>query len=168
MKYQSILQNHLKIIIGEKLDSLNLACDMMLFSFGNYALHAQCLARIIYKNDILVTTTDYLNWDCQTDMNNDEWYFVNKYKSQIVGGVVQSVKVSALNDVKITLDNGIIIELFVENGYHHFAEESEQWVFFKHDDYSYPYIAVNSKTVDILKTDDRMDEIAFDNLKKTK
>ena len=59
------------------------------------------------------------------------------------------MNVTPLNDVVISLDNGIRIELFVKNGYHHFDDEHEQWVFFKRHDHSYPYITVYNKTVDI-------------------
>lgn len=126
-----------------------MACEMMMFSFGEYALQAQCLARIICKNDVLVTTSDYQSWDGEVEENNDEWYFVEQNRDRIVGGMVTSVNVNVLHDVVIILDNGIRIELFIKNGYHHFDDESEQWVFFKHHDHSYPFITVYSKTVDI-------------------
>jgi len=149
MDYQAKLKEHLQTIVGKQLDSLNLACEMMMFSFGKYALHAQCLTRIICENDILVTTLDYQNWDGEAEDNNDEWYFVEQYRAKIVGGIVTSVNVTPLHDVVIILDNGIRIELFVKNGYHHFDDEHEQWVFFKRHDRSYPFITVYSKTVDI-------------------
>ena len=66
-----------------------------------------------------------------------------------MGGMVTSVNVNALHDVVIILDNGIRIELFIKNGYYHFDDDNEQWVFFKHDDHSYPFITVYNKTVDI-------------------
>ena len=56
---------------------------------------------------------------------------------------------SPVHDVAIQLDNGVQIELFVANGFHHYGEENEQWVFFKHDDHAYPFVRVNSKSVDI-------------------
>ncbi len=149
MEHQATLNKYLQIIVGKKLDELFLACEMMCFSFEEYALHAQCLTRIILNDDILVTTRDYQSWDHETDTKNDEWYFVEKYKAQIEGGIVKSVKVSPLYDVEIIMDNGIRIELFIENGYHHFDEEKEQWDFFKVDDHSYPFISVCNKTVNI-------------------
>ena len=144
------LNEYLRAIEGTCLDDLNLACEMMTFSFGDYELHAQCFTRIVGENDILVTTADYQNWDGATEANNDEWHFVAKYKSQIVGGVVESVQVSAVHDVMIWLDNGVRIELFITNGYSHYGEDQEQWVFFKREDDSYPFITVNGKTVDIV------------------
>ena len=62
---------------------------------------------------------------------------------------VTSVDVSPLHDVVIDLDNGIRIETFVKNGYHQFDGKSEQWVFFKVDDHSNPFITVWNKNVDI-------------------
>ena len=149
MKYQTKLMEHLQVIIGKQLDAINLACEMMMFSFENYELHTQCLTRIICDNDVLVTTLDYQSWDGEIENNNDEWYFVEQNRAKIVGGTVTSVNVNTLHDVAIVLDTGIRIELFVKNGYHHFDDEQEQWVFFKHHDHSYPFITVYNKTVDI-------------------
>ena len=149
MDYQIKLIEHLQAIVGKRLDAINLACEMMMFSFENYEFHTQCLTRIICENDILVTTLDYQSWDGEVEDNNDEWYFIEQNRAKIVGGTVTSVNVNALYDVAIVLDNGIKIELFVKNGYHHFDDEQEQWVFFKRHDHSYPFITVYSKTVDI-------------------
>ncbi len=149
MDYQTKLMEHLLTIVGKQLDSINLACEVMMFSFEEYELHAQCLTRIICENDILVTTLDYYSWDSEAGRNNDEWYFVEQNRAKIVGGMVTSVTVNALHDIVIILDNGIKIELFVKNGNHHFDDEQEQWVFFKHHDHSYPFITVYNKTVDI-------------------
>ena len=107
---------------------------------------------VIFDNDILVTTLDYQNWDRENDENNDESYFVKKYRDKIEGGVVISVSVTPLYDVEIIMDNGIKIESFVKNGYHHFDDENEQWVFFRKGDHSHPFISVWSKSVDIATT----------------
>ena len=56
---QTTLNDYLQAIVGKKLETLNLACEMMMFSFEEYELHAECLTRIIKENDILVTTFDY-------------------------------------------------------------------------------------------------------------
>ena len=149
MNYQDKLNEHLQAIVGKQLDALNMACEMMMFSFEKYALHAQCFTRIICKNDVLVTTLDYQSWDGETEENNDEWYSIEQNRDKIVGGTVTSVNVNALHDITIVLDNSISIELFVKNGYQHFDDEQEQWVFFKHHDHSYPFITVYNKSVDI-------------------
>jgi len=149
MDLQAKLMEHLQAIVGKRLDAINLACEMMMFRFEKYELHALCLTRILCENDILVTTLDYQSWDGEAEGNNDEWYFVEQNRSKIVGGTVLSVSINALHDVVIILDHGIKIELFVKNGCHHFDDEHEQWVFFKHHDHSHPFITVYNKTVDI-------------------
>ena len=149
MPYQDALNKYLQTIVGKRLDALNLACEMMMFNFEDYALHTLCLTRIIRDDDILVTTFDYQSWDGVNDTNNDERYFVEKYRDKIVGGTVTSVHVSAVFDVEIVLDSGVRIELFIKNGYHHFDDEQDQWMFFKQGDHSYPFITVRNKTVDI-------------------
>ena len=149
MNHQIQLMEHLQAIVGKRLDAINLACEMMMFSFEKYELHAQCLTRIICGNDMIVTTLDYQSWDGQAEENNDEWYFVEQNRAKIVGGAVTSVNVNALYDVVIILDNGVRIELLMANGYRHFGDEHEQWVFFKSQDHSHPFITVYSKNVDI-------------------
>ena len=150
MTYQTTLNEYLQPIVGKKLETINLACEMMMFSFEDYSLHTLCLTRIIQENDILVTTFDYQNWDRKVDKNNDELYFIKKYKKRIVDGTVTSVNITPLHDLQITMDNNILIELFISNGYHHFGDEKEQWIFFRQDDHHYPFITVCSKTVDIV------------------
>ena len=153
MDNQNSLLTYLQVLIGKRLDNINLACEMMMFSFEDYAIHSQCLTRIIAKNDIFVTTMDYQSWDGENDKNNDEWYFVDKYKEQIVGGIVLSVNLNALNDLSLTLNNGITIELFVQNGYNHFDDEREQWRFFSCNENSkLACIVVFSKSVEITQS----------------
>ena len=59
--------------------------------------------------------------------DNDEWYFLNKYKVEIINGLVLEVFYNKDNDVRISLDNGVVIELFVSNGYNLYNEEKEQY-----------------------------------------
>ena len=136
-------------IMGKKLDGLNLACEMMMFSFEGFELHAKGFVRVIKDGEILTTTLDYQNWDGETDTNNDLWYFVEKHKAEIVGGTVETIEISPVNDLMIRLDNGVQIEAFVSNGRRHYGEERDQWMFFRRHDYSYPFITVSSETVDM-------------------
>ena len=149
MNDHALLNNYLQSIIGTRWETLNFACEMMMFGFETYALHAQCFARIICGEEILVTTSDYQSWDGESEGNNDEWYFAEKYKSRITGGIVTAVNVTAFHDVEIVMENGVKIELFIQNGHHHFGGEQEQWVFFKPGDHAYPFITVYNKTVDL-------------------
>ena len=128
------LEKIIKQIIGLKLDAVLLACEMLMFNFEQYSLHVQCLARIIKNNDILVTTLDYQSWDGEIDTNNDEWYNLDKYRSEIEGGKVLSVEVNSLYDLIITLDNDITIQIFIMNGYPHYDGDREQYRFFEFSD----------------------------------
>ena len=51
--------------------------------------------------------------------------------------------------ISIQLDNGVLIQLFIANGHHHYGEEAEEWVLFRRDDHTYPFVTVSSKSVDI-------------------
>jgi len=143
------LRQFLSPIISKPLTALNFACEMMMFSFGEYRLHVQCMTRVLLYDEILFTTQDFQSWDGENQKNNDLWHFGEKFRERIIGGRVRTVDVSPLYDLKITLDNGVSMELFISNGFHHYDEESEQWVFFKHHDYSFPFISVYNKSVDI-------------------
>ena len=143
------LQNRLNVIMGKKLEKLGLACEMMTFGFEEYALHAQCLTRIIKDHEILVTTGDYQSWDGECSKNNDEWYFVEKYREEIAGGKVLSVEVNRIHDVRIELDNGVTIEALVSNGFSHFGEEREQWRFFEKGKDGVPDLVVYGKSIEM-------------------
>lgn len=128
----SEFENIITKIVGLKLTRITLICEMMVFNFEHYSLHSQCLTRIIKNNDILVTTLDYQSWDEECNENNDEWFNLDKFKSEIEGGKVLDIKLSLLKDLIITLDNGITIEIFVQNSYAHYDDEHEQYRFFEY------------------------------------
>ena len=121
------LQKYINNIIGLKLEEINLACEMIMLNFGNYKIHIQSFTRVIKNNDILLTTLDYQSWDKKEDKNNDEWYFLEKYKKEILNGIVIDVSLTKTNDLTIVFDNGITIETYISNGYSHYEEEQEQW-----------------------------------------
>ena len=127
----SLLKQIFARIVGARLESLSCDSRMMMFTFGDCAIHVQSLARIIKDGEILVTTRDCRSWDGEVeDDNNDEFFNIEKFKNQIVGGKILSVDIGVANDLKISLDNGILIEIFNENGYAHFADEQEQYRIF--------------------------------------
>ncbi len=144
-------------IIGLKLTGVHLACEMMLFNFEQYAIHSQCLTRIVKNDDILVTTLDYQSWDGECNENNDEWFNLDKFKSEIEGGKVLAIKLSPLKDLTITLDNDITIEAFIQNSYSHYDDEHEQYRFFEAEEdnetdeqkESRPHYVVYSKHIDL-------------------
>lgn len=125
------LKNLISKIVGLRLDIIGHACEMLMFNFGNYALHSQCMTRIIKNDDILVTTLDYQSWDGEHSENNDELYNLKKCRAEIEGGKVLTVDVNPLRDVIITLDNGVTIQILIQNSYAHYDEEHEQYRFFE-------------------------------------
>lgn len=141
------LHSHLRVIAGIPLDSFHLAGDMMMFSFGKYELHSQCLTRIISERSILITTLDCMNSDDAAESGGGMRRFAEEHRNEITGGTVSAITLSPVNDLTITLDNGIRIELFVSNGCG--GEDLEQWVFFRHHDHSYPFVTVGSRSVDV-------------------
>ena len=67
-------------------------------------------------------------WRCT---NNDEWFNTKRFRSELIGGRVIDVELSPVNDLKVTLDNGVTIECIIENAYPHYEDEMEQWVLFE-------------------------------------
>lgn len=108
---------------------------MLEFFFSDsLIIHANGFCRIIKNQDLLITTRDYESWDGDDSTHNDEWFNLEKYKTEIVGGSVNSVELSPINDLVLKLDNGVIIECLIENAYPHYEEEIEQWVLFEGKD----------------------------------
>ena len=121
------LHGYLNELIGKKLERMKLVFQMIVLDFGKYGIHCQSFTRVSRNNDILFTMYDYQSWDEKVDTNNDEKYFFDKYRSEIINGVVIKVIYNKFNDLTLIFDNGVIIETFVSNGYNHFVEEIEQW-----------------------------------------
>ena len=129
------LKNVISKIVGLRFTNVGGACNMLMFTFGSndveYAIHAQCFTRIIKNDDILVTTFDWQSWDGKNEENNDYLYNLKKFKPDIEGGIVVLVEVNTLFDVTITLDNGVTIQIFIDNSYQHYNDEWEQYRFFQ-------------------------------------
>lgn len=140
---------HLKTLIGKTLTDFHFACDMMMFTFEEYELHAQCLTRVVRDADILFTTLDYQSWDHVEEAHNDAWYFAEKYKASFLDKKVASVDITDVGDVFIHLQDALRIDLLASGGYHHYNAPMEQWVFFKCGDQSFPFVTAYSKTVDV-------------------
>ncbi len=145
---QKQLWKLLSVLVGKRLDAINLACEMMMFSFDDYELHCQCITRIVDEDGIVVTTQDYFCWDGEDCKNNAQWHAVSKYQSRICSATVKTVSVSRLHDIRIRLDNGVRIETYLSNG-KCCNEEIEQWVFFRRHDHSSPYVTVYQNGIDV-------------------
>ena len=141
------LQETLNALLGKKLTDINLVCEMLCFDFekGN-SIHSLCLTRVIKNNDLLFTTLDYQNWDEKIDTNNDAWYYLEKYKNDVLGGKVNHVNVTPLNDLILQLDNQITLEFFISNGYFHYGKNNEQWRFINTEE---KHAIVYSKTIEL-------------------
>lgn len=136
-------------LVGKKLLHLCCEADILDFDFAPLVLHAMGCTRIIKNNDILVTTLDYQSWDQQESTHNDEWFNVKKFCSKIVDGVVISVTISPCYDLRIELDNHVVIECLIANASPHYQEEREQWVLFESTrDHSGTFLTVYNKSID--------------------
>lgn len=138
------IKDYLELLIGRNLDDLNLACEMMMFTFGDISLHSQCFTRIVHKDSVLLTTLDYQNWDEITDKNNDEWYNLSLYKGLIINNKVIETELTPAKDVFIRLQNDVSIQIFFSNGAPHYAEDCEQWRIFVNTDDSIPHTVIYS------------------------
>lgn len=100
-------------------------------------------------NDILITTPDDQSWDQSESTNNDKSFNMRTFRSEIVGGTVISVEISPWHDLRIGLDNGVIIECLISNACPHYEEEPEQWVLFDPSkDHSGTFLTIYNKSVD--------------------
>ncbi len=135
-------------LVGRKVDYCCCEADILDIGFsGEIVLHGMGLSRVSLNNDILLTTIDYQSWDKKIDTNNDEWYNVERFRNKIVGGTVLSVSYNRIHDLRIVLDNNIVIECFIANGYPHYSDETEQWVLFERGP-SGKYLSVSGKSLD--------------------
>ncbi len=143
-------QDFLSRMKGLQLQSINCACEMLMLDFEGYAFHALELTRVILNNDILFTSHDYQSWDGENDKNNDEWYFLDKYREALLGGTVTDIAFSPLHDLKIYFDNHLIIECYIANGCHHYDDENEQYTFFERKKTGFrKFLAVYNKRITI-------------------
>ena len=142
------LKESVEKLVGKTLSDLNLACEMIMLDFEGCHIHSQCFTRIIYNNDIILTTLDYQNWDGINNQNNDEWYNLSKHKNLIVNNKVKKSKLTPTNDLLIELENNVQIQLYVSNGLTHFEEEQEQWRYFKISKEDEPHIVIYSTKIE--------------------
>ncbi|MBD5460624.1 MAG: hypothetical protein HDR26_06740 [Lachnospiraceae bacterium] len=136
------------LLVGKKLLHLCCEAEILDFDFAPLALHAMGCTRIIKNNDILVTTLDYQSWDLKESKHNDEWYNMEKFNSEIINGTVISVEISPYHDLRIGLDNNVVIECLIANAYPHYDDEQEQWVLFEPTkDHSGTFLTVYNKGI---------------------
>lgn len=71
-----------------------------------------------------MTNLDYQSWNLSESTHNNEWFNVEKFCSAIINGTVISVKISPWHDLRIKLDNDVVIECLIVNSHLHYDEES--------------------------------------------
>lgn len=143
-------------LVGKKLRHLCCEAEILDFDFPPLALHAMGCSRIIKGNELLVTTLDYQSWDQSESTHNDEWFNVKAFHSEIVGGTVLSVHLSPWHDLRIELDNGVVIECLIANAQPHYADEQAQWVLFeptKSRDGAGAFLTVYNKSIAFRKNE---------------
>lgn len=140
-------------LVGQTLYDLGVCYDILKLCFGEYEIHVGCFARIVLNDQILLTTEDYNSRDEEDYKHNDMYLNIAKHGANLIGHVVQSVEISAINDLFIVLDNGARIELFNSNGELHFSEGGEQYFFYKPKDKAYPFLSITNKDVEIGNVD---------------
>ena len=141
-----------------RLTRIRCACEMLVFDFGSCGLHAQSFARVVKNGKILLTTWDYQSWDRENDENNDEWRNLDRYRDEIVGGVVSDVRLNELNDLTVTLDNGVTIECFAANGETTYDEEREFWrALFDIDEMIVTHIVATNVSLDVVASVEETD-----------
>ena len=151
MKTNNDIKSFLYQLNGRRLVSFGCEADILEFVFeGDLILHAMGFSRVISGNDILVTTHDYQSWDELDSKHNDEWVNAAAFREKIVGGLVLSALINEVHDLKITLDNGIVIECMVANSYPHYSDEKEQWLLFEHtNDHSGKFLTAYNKQIEL-------------------
>ena len=145
------IQSFLQQLKGKRLVSFGCEADILEFIFeGDFVLHAMGFSRVISGNDILVTTQDYQSWDEIESTHNDEWVNAAAFREKIVGGLVLSALINEVHDLKIMLDNGIVVECMVANSYPHYSDENEQWLLFEHtNDHSGKFLTAYNKQIEL-------------------
>jgi len=136
------LKAYFEALVGKTLTDLNTVCEMFCFMFEDICINSQCFTRILHKEQVLLTTTDYQSWDGVTDKNNDQWYNLSLYKDLIVNTKCSKAELTDTNDAFILTENDIRIQIFISNGAPHYGEDTEQWRIFEKGKPDVPHIVV--------------------------
>lgn len=131
-------------LIGQTLRDLGAHYEILIFRFVEYEIHVSGFARIIHDGKILLTTQDYQSWDKKDHKHNDMYINIAKHGESIIGQKVQAVEISPTNDLYITLDNDVRIEIFSSNGNLRLTGKKEQWFFYKPKDKAYPFLSISN------------------------
>ena len=151
MQFEDIelIRKHMQILVGAQWVWSGRAAAMGTFVFLNkeseYALHVQSAFRIRTEDKLIVANLDMFdplpeiegsqsfdwnsyNWDVQGANCYDRWSqgFVNEVENG-KAGIVRKIHVNDLGDLIIEIDNGMVIEVFLN------SSREECWRFFERE-----------------------------------
>lgn len=142
----AFIRNHMEILVGAQWRTIGRAANLAWLGFlindFEHALHIQSGFRVRTKDKVLTANLDMYDptktllespsfdwgsydWDVQGDNCYDEW--TGEFRKAAQKIIVQKVLVSDFGDLTIQLDNGMIIEVFINSS----TDDSECWRFFK-------------------------------------
>lgn len=150
-------------LVGQTLDDLGAHQQILIFRFGEYEIHADCFTRIVRRGRILLTSLDYQSWDGTDYAHNDMYTNIAVHGGDLIGQTVQSVEISQVRDLVITLSEGARIEIYCCAGSRRFSDEAEQWFFYKPKDPEYPFLSVGCEISEAIERITKM-ERCFDAL----
>lgn len=140
------IRNRMQILVGAQWFIVGRAAAMAWFGFlindSDYALHLQSGFRVRTKEKVLIANLDMFDpteavqkspsfdwdtydWDIQGANCYDKW--AEKFRKETREGIVREVRISDLGDLTIEIDNGMIIEVFIN------SSTKECWRFFKRE-----------------------------------
>lgn len=149
-EFQEILS---RCLIGEKMHSLYKRLGIFILCFGDspqYVLHIECFFRVRLGKKLIMTCNDEYyasNWDELTPKELKKSQ-KNGYKNSLLeknfqllmsltkNSTITSVEISEIGDLFLSFDNGVRIEIFVDN----MGQNNEFYRFFKYQDDSSHYI----------------------------
>lgn len=75
-------------LVGQTMSDLGAYYGILILRFGEYEIHVSCFARIIYNNEILLSTQDYQSWDEKDHKHNDMYLNIAKHGATLIGQTV--------------------------------------------------------------------------------
>lgn len=139
-----LIRKRMQVLIGTQWIIAGRASEMAWFGFVtdnfDFALHVQSSFRICVNDKIIIANLDMyeptielqnkpdFDWDAYNwEINGNNCYdiWIQEFRKNNRNGVVKNVSISNLGDLKIEVDNGMVIEVFNNTSL------SECWRFFE-------------------------------------
>lgn len=150
------IRKRMQVLIGAKWIIAGRISGMAWFGFVidnfDFALHVQSGFRIRMNNKIIIANLDMYeptievqkkpdfdwdtyNWEVKGNNCYDIW--IQEFRKSNRNGVVKNIRISNLGDLTIEIDNGMVIEVFINTSF------SECWRFFERS--SDDHLIINGK-----------------------